>query len=64
MDIYKHAVWNELKNTLAAWDLMVERSENPRTAHEVSKARLDALRLKINGLMSQLDDAVMNGRAA
>lgn len=64
MNLYQQAVWNELKNTLAAWDLLVERSQNYQTAHEVPKARLDALWHKINGLMAKLDQAIEKGRAA
>lgn len=56
MDIYKQAVWNELKNTMAAWDIMIEKSQTEGTAHLVTKEQIDRMRHKINGLMSQLDE--------
>jgi len=53
--MYKDAVIHELKNTLEQWTKLLEMSQAPETANRVSKEQLDTLRLKINGLMSQLN---------
>ena len=55
MDIYKMAVWNELKVTLEEYVRLVDLSQKENTAHLVSRSTLDRLRYKINGLESQLD---------
>lgn len=56
MDIYKQAVWNELKNTTEEFVRLLELSQHHGTEHMVEKGQLDRLRYKINGLISQLDE--------
>ncbi len=57
MNLYQTAVWNELKNTTEEYTRLIELSQNYETAHLVTREKLDTIRLKMNGLMSQLDDA-------
>lgn len=55
-DLMLEATWNELKNTLERWCVMVDKLNSATQCGEVSETEFNATRRKINGLSAMLHE--------